>query len=86
MNEKMRDNWPILEQACGNAGLIKKCVQIPQDAGHLTGLCILLESDTDSGIECDTDNGCGNCRSCYFAERDIEFLWRRWIFLVIITK
>ena len=38
MNEKMRDNWPILEQACGNAGLIKKCVQIPQDAGHLTGL------------------------------------------------
>ena len=34
----MRDNQPILEQACGNVGLTRKCMQIPHDAGHLTGL------------------------------------------------
>ena len=34
----MRDNQPILEQVCGNAGLTRKCVQIPHNAGHLTGL------------------------------------------------
>ena len=26
MNEKMQDNWPILEHACGNPGLTRKCV------------------------------------------------------------
>ena len=35
---KMRDNWPIWEQSCGNAGSTRKCVQIPPDAGHLPGL------------------------------------------------